>query len=467
MTDQVKKSIRESKTARWTALFIVSITMFAGYFIADMISPLQDKLAEVFSWEASDFGLFNGAYAWFNVFLFFIIFGGFILDKKGVRFTGIMSILIMIIGTALIYWSVSTDSLKGQYLTFIWTFKTQVWMASLGYAIFGVGIEIGGITTSKIVVKWFTGKSLAFAMGMQLSIARLGTSLAVSTPLVIMNYTGKISSPVFASLVMLAFGLATFIIFCVMDKRLDISDSNKKSEQNAAPDEEFHVKDFLSIIKNKAWWYISILCVLLYSTVFPFIKYSTNLLHNQYGFDNSDASFIAGLLPLGCILFTPLFGGIYDRKGKGATIMIIGSFIVFFAHLMFAVPYFHDSSILVKWIVAVTLVMMIGVGFSLVPCAMWPSFPKIIPDKQLGTAYAGTFWLQNLVALWALPTAIGFILDKYCIISYTADNVPNYDYSLPMYLFMSIGVLAILFAYLLKREDKKKGYGLQLPNIKK
>jgi Na+/melibiose symporter-like transporter len=269
---------------------------------------------------------------------------------------------------------------------------------------------------------------------------------------------------------MLALGLITFIAFAVMDKSLEKSKASDK-EKSGNPEDEFRIKDILDIMRNKAWWYISILCVLFYSTVFPFLKYATNLFHNKYGFNDSDGSTIASLVTFGCILFTPIFGGIYDRKGKGATIMIIGSLIVFFAHLMFRLPFVNmESSVALKWITAVTMVMLIGVGFSLVPCAMWPSFPKIIPHKQLGTAYALTFWLQNLVALWALPTAIGVILDKYCKAGFEVVDgakVQLYDYTLPMYLFMSIGILAIIFSFLLRREDKKKGYGLELPNIKK
>jgi len=465
MTEKVQRILSDSKKARWFVLFCVSVAMFAGYFIADVMSPLQEKLASIFSWNASEFGLFNGAYAWFNVFLFFLIFGGIILDKKGVRFTGIMAIILMAIGTLLIYWSITTHILDGKSWSFLFgTFKVQVWIASIGYAIFGVGIEIAGITTSKIIVKWYKGKSMALAMGLQLSLARLGTTLALSAPLYIYGLTGKLSSPVFTSLIMLSFGLIMFLIFCIMDKKLDKSIEVNNS---GSSEDEFRIKDILSIVKNKAWWYISILCVLFYSTVFPFLKYATNLLNNSYGFDDKTGGFIASLLTFGCILFTPIFGGIYDRKGKGATIMIIGAFIVFFAHMMFKLPFVTmDSSIGLKWFMAVTTVMMIGVGFSLVPCAMWPSFPKIIPDKQLGTAYAVTFWLQNLVALLILPTTIGFILEKYCKTE-VIDGVQKYDYTIPMYLFMSIGILAIIFAFLLKAEDKKKGYGLQLPNIKK
>ena len=458
MTEKVKKNHSISMSTRWTALFFVSIAMFVGYFIADVMSPLQDKLAEVLLWKSSDFGLFNGSYAWFNVFLFFIIFGGFILDKKGVRFTGIMSIFVMILGTGIIYWAITTHALDGQI--WLWNYPAQVWLASIGYAIFGVGIEIAGITTSTIVVKWFKGKSLAFAMGMQLSLARLGTTLAMSAPLLIISYTGKLNSPLFVSLIMLCLGLIAFIIFSIMDKRFDTLVAADNIEKNVEPEEEFRIKDFLLVIKNKAWWYIAILCVLFYSGVFPFLKFSVNLLTNKFGVDAEFAGYISGLLPFGCILLTPIFGGIYDKKGKGATIMIIGSVILFLAHLLFALPFIKE------WYFAIILVVMIGISFSLVPCAMWPSVPKIIPSKLLGTAYAGIFWLQNLVALLILPTLLGIILDKYCITGYK-DNVPTYDYTIPMIIFMCFGILAILFAFLLKVEDKKKGYGLELPNIQK
>jgi MFS family permease len=465
MTEKIQKLFNDSAATRWTALLIVSLTMFAGYFIADVMSPLQDKLSEVMRWGADDFGLFNGAYAWFNVFLFFLIFGGFILDKKGVRFTGIMAILIMMTGTGLIYWAISSNTLSEKTWS-IFTIKhpVQVWLASIGYAIFGVGIEIGGIVTSRIIVKWFKGKALAFAMGMQLSVARLGTTLALSAPLLIINATGKINSPLFVSLVMLCLSLVTFLIFAMMDKKLDASIAANKIETNAAADENFKIKDFFLVIRNKAWWYVTILCVLFYSGVFPFLKYSTNLLSNKFGIDPETGGVISSLLTFGCLFMTPLFGGIYDRKGRGATIMLIGAVILFCAHLLFALP-FHFSKE-VATVYAIALVLLIGVSFSLVPCAMWPAVSKIIPDHQLGTAYAGIFWFQNLVALWALPTFMGVILDKFCIIGYdVTGKIPKYDYSIPMIIFMSFGILAVVFAFLLKAEDKKKGYGIESPNI--
>jgi MFS family permease len=465
MAEKTKGLYSDSTVTRWTALLIVSLTMFAGYFIADVMSPLQDKLSEIMRWGADDFGLFNGAYAWFNVFLFFLIFGGFILDKKGVRFTGIMAILIMMTGTGLIYWAISTNTLADKIWS-IFSIKhpAQVWIASIGYAIFGVGIEIGGIVTSRIIVKWFKGKALAFAMGMQLSVARLGTTLALSAPLLIINATGKLSSPLFVSLIMLCVSLFSFLLFSVMDKRLDESIKAHAIENKIVADENFRIKDFKQIIKNKAWWYVTILCVLFYSAVFPFLKFSTNLLSNKFGIDPEYGGMISSLLTFGCLFMTPLFGGIYDRKGRGATIMLIGAIILFSAHLLFSLPLHLSKD--VATVYAIALVVLIGVSFSLVPCAMWPAVSKIIPDHQLGTAYAGIFWFQNLVALWALPTFLGVILDKFCIIGYdVTGKIPKYDYSIPMLIFMCFGILAVVFALLLKAEDKKKGYGIESPNI--
>lgn len=463
MTEKIQKLFNDSAATRWTALLIVSLTMFAGYFIADVMSPLQDKVAELLLWDGSDFGFFNGAYAWFNVFLFFLIFGGFILDKKGVRFAGILSIGIMMIGTGMIYWAITTHVFDGQFWNiFGINHPAQVWIAAFGYAVFGVGIELGGITTSRIIVKWFKGKSLAFAMGMQLSVARLGTTLALSSPLYIITLTGKLSSPLFVSLVMLCLSLVSFLLFAMMDKKLDNSIKANNIENNTTPDENFKIKDFVEVIKNRAWWYVTVLCVLFYSAVFPFLKFSTNLLSNKFGVDPEYGGMISSIVTLGSLLLTPVFGGIYDKKGKGATIMLIGALIIFTAHLLFAIPFINH------WFFAIVLVFMIGTSFSLVPCAMWPAVSKIIPDHQLGTAYAGIFWFQNLVALWALPTFLGVILNRFCVIGYdVTGKIPKYDYSIPMLIFMSFGILAVVFAMLLKAEDKRKGYGLENPNINK
>jgi len=467
MTETIKKVLNDSKSARWTALLIVSFTMFAGYYLADVMAPLDGLLQKELGWNKTDYGWFTGAYGWFNVFLFFLIFGGIILDKMGVRFTGLAAAAVMVTGAALKYWAVSTPSLEGKsWDILLWTFPAQVWLAALGYAIFGVGVEVAGITVSKIIVKWFKGHELALAMGLQLSIARLGTALALSTSLPIAKAFGHVSTPILICLLMLVIGLLAFFVYTFNDKRLDKSIKEAKLDTGVetSPDEEFKIKDILSIITNKGWWYVSILCALFYSAVFPFLKYATYFMVNKFGVEENLAGIIPGLLPFGTILLTPVFGNLYDRKGKGATIMIIGSLLIIFVHLLFAVP------ILNSWIIAIILMIILGIGFSLVPSAMWPSVPKIIPEKQLGTAYALIFWVQNAWALMFVPALIGWVLDTYCITGITivdGQEVTSYNYTIPMILFMSFGITALLFAFLLKLEDKKKGYGLQLPNIKK
>jgi predicted MFS family arabinose efflux permease len=464
MTQFIRNSLRDSPTARWVALAVVAFTMLTGYYLTDVIAPLKGLLEGKLGWDSSDFGFFNSAYGWFNVFLLMLIIGGIILDKMGVRFTGLMAATIMVLGTALKFWAVSTTSLDGMLWHILWfDVKAQVFMAALGFAIFAVGIEVAGITVSKIIVKWFKGKELALAMGLEMATARLGTALALSTSVPIARAFGviNVSRPILVCLIMLCIGLISYIIYCFMDKKLEQEDN--LSDQPAGDDEAFRVMDIFKIITNKGWWYIAILCVLFYSAVFPFLKYAADLMVNKFGVSESLAGSIPAMLPFGTILLTPFFGSLYDRKGKGATIMIIGSLLLILVHALFSVPFLNN------WIFSIVLIMILGVGFSLVPSAMWPSVPKIIPENQLGTAYALIFWVQNW-GLMGVPALIGWVLEKYCITGQVVRDgltVNTYNYTIPMMIFTGFGVLALIFAFLLKIEDKKKGYGLELPNIAK
>jgi len=559
MTEKIRTTLRDSKKARWTALVIVSFSMFGAYFFNYALSPVKPMLESMLGWTSSDFGIYTSSYTWFNVFLFMLIFSGIILDKMGIRFTGLAATGMMAIGTGLNYWALVHVFPDG---AMIFGIKTQVVISAIGFGIFGVGTEAGGITVSKAVVKWFKGKEMALAMGMQMSIARLGTALALGIALPLaknFNY----SSPVLLSFVFMLIALVAFIIYTIMDKKLDASIAVHADK--GAVEDLFEIKDILFIIKNNGFWYIAILCVLFYSAVFPFLFYATDLMINKYQVNPNLAGAIPALLPFGTIFLTPLFGTIYDRKGKGATIMIIGSLILIFVHGMLAIPF------LTTWWIATVMVIILGIGFSLVPAAMWPSVPKIIPERQLGTAYAVIFWIQN-IGLWAIPLLLGVILDatnpevspnklmiKEAItksyqealsdpaynfttkeISSMAENassmtidsivqtttyaeVPNssfdrdklvsniseatamgladikpssdtkalkkeiraatvkavypyieknklnirYNYFYDLVLFTALGIAALLFAFLLKMEDKKKGYGLELPNIEK
>jgi MFS family permease len=458
--ETITNTLRDSKVARWTALAVISFTMLCGYYLTDVMAPLKPMLEKELLWNSTEYGFFTSAYGWFNVFLLMLIFGGIILDKKGVRFTGKMATMIMVLGTAIKYWAVSTHALDGMTLLGM---KAQVVIAGLGFAIFGVGVEVAGITVSKIIVKWFKGKEMALAMGLEMATARLGTTLALATSVPIATALHGVSKPILVCLIMLCIGMIAFFFYTTMDLKLDKSVSDEAARSGVKDDEEsFRIKDILVIVKNKGWWYIAILCVLFYSAVFPFLKYATDLMVNKFGVDQEIAGTIPSLLPFGTIILTPFFGNLYDRKGKGATIMIIGAILLIFVHTMFSIPFLKATPI------AIALIIILGVGFSLVPSAMWPSVPKIIPEKQLGTAYAMIFWVQNW-GLMGVPALIGWVLDKYCITgSRLVDgvSVPNYNYTIPMIIFTCFGLLALLFAFLLKAEDKKKGYGLEMPNIK-
>jgi MFS family permease len=458
--ETITNTLRDSKRARWFALGVVSFTMLCGYYLTDVMAPLKPLLEKELLWNSSEYGFFTSAYGWFNVFLGMLIIGGIILDKKGVRFTGKMATIIMVIGTSIKYWAITTHALDGHTLLGM---KAQVVVAGLGYATFGVGVEIAGITVSKIIVKWFKGKEMALAMGLEMSTARIGTTLAVSTSYPLAEALHGVSKPVLLCLIMLCIGMIAFFFYTVMDKKLDKSIAEEATRSGIKDEEEsFRVKDILIIVSNRGWWYLAILCLLFYSGVFPFIKFAADLMINKFEIPAKYAGLIPSMLTIGAIAMTPLFGNMYDRKGKGASIMLIGAVLLIFVHFMFAIPGLTAKPI------AVILILILGVAFSLVPSAMWPSVPKIIPEKQLGTAYGMIFMVQN-VGLMLVPLGIGKVLDKFCITGtrvIDGATIPSYNYTLPMLIFGSLGVIAVVFALLLKAEDKKKGYGLELPNIK-
>lgn len=450
MTEILRKKLNESKAMRWTVLCFVAFTMFCTYMITDLLAPMMEQLEQGFGWSASEVGLFHSSYVWINVFLFVLILGGMILDKIGTRITGVASCLMMIIGCAIKYYAIANpDHFVGTFLGV----KSQVITTCIGFAIFGCGAEMAGITVTKVIVRWFTGYEIALALGLQVAVARIGTALAMSTAIPISNYFGSVSAPLLIGLFGLCIGLISYLVFCVMDKKLD-----ETIDESGNTEEPFKLKDIFLVASNKGFWLLSILCVLFYSAVFPFLKYATSLMMNKYHVESELAGLIPALLPFGTIFLTPLFGYIYDKKGKGTTIMIAGAVLLIVVHALFA------AAILNVWWFATILMILLGIAFAMVPSAMWPSVPKIIPQNQLGTAYGLIFWTQN-IGLGGVPYLIGWILEKYCITGTTADGITMYDYTLPMIIFALFGVSALIVAYLLKIEDKKKGYGLQEPNI--
>lgn len=461
MVETLQRKISESRSARWLVLLMVSLTMMCGYFLTDVMAPLKGLLIELFGWDNTDFGLFNSGYGWFNIFLLMLIFGGMVLDKMGPRFTGVVSVAVMLVGISVKYYAIGfidSDRMVDFWFFGTRTLKLQVLAASLGYALFAVGYEIVGITANKIVVRWFKGKELAFALGMNVAFARMGTFLALALPLPIARAFGNsVSMPILFGMVLLLVGFMTFMIFIVMDKRLD----RERAQEGLADDERFRFRDIFSIFKIRAFWYIALLCLLFYAAVHPFVKFAVDLVVQKFGVRGEYSGLIPSLLPIGTLVLTPLFGSIYDRKGKGASMMIWGALMLVGVYAFFAIPMLNH------WLVAVVLVIVLGVAFSLVPSAMWPSVPKIIPDHQLGTAYALIFWVQNW-GLAGVPLLIGWALDKWGTLPpqvIEGVSTPRYDYTVPMLIFLMLGLLAVMFGLLLKREDKKRGYGLQKPNM--
>jgi MFS family permease len=464
MTEIIQKSLRESKTARWIALLLVSLSLLTGYFFADVMSPLKTMLVEnpQLGWDSEGFGIYAGAYSWFNVFFLMLIFGGIILDRKGIRFTGTTFIVVMIIGAAFNYYALSESFLNhGIAYDFLGSFLPQyspsVKMASLGYALFGVGVEILGITGSRMVVKWFKGKEMATAMALQVALSRLGMFWVMYQAPRMAGTEGLVSRPVAFGVVLLAVGLATFLVYNVMDVKLD----KEEFIDLSAEAEEFKITDAAKLFANKAFIYISLLCVLFYAAVFPFMKFASDLMVNKFGIPAETAGDIPGLLPIGSMILTPIFGLFLDYKGKSASIMILGAFLLIFVHLGFAFGPASSN-------VAIALMILLGIAFSLVPAAMWPAVPKIIEEKYLGSAYAMIFYIQN-IGLMLYPMLIGWSLEKFnpgVTESIKQGIHATYDYTIPMEILALTGVFSLLFAILLRRTDRTSGFGLELPNKK-
>lgn len=456
MTEFIQKKLSESPAARWSALVIVSMTMMFGYFFTDVMSPLEPLLtASVdtpngMGWSSSEYGFFSGAYGLMNVYLLLLFFGGIILDKFGIRFTGLMSTSLMFIGAMIKWWALSHTFEGTMWVPFGGDVQVQVALAALGFSIFGVGCEIAGITVSKVIVKWFTGHELALAMGLQVALARLGTAMALGFALPVANAMGGVSAPVGIGGACLCIGLISFLVYNVMDKKEDAASS---AAVDGSEEDGFKFADLSLLFTNKGFWYLTLLCLMFYGGVFPFLKFATKLMIFKYEVDAEVAGLIPAMLPFGTIILTPLFGNLYDRIGKGATLMIIGSCLLTAVHVFFALP-------LNNWVLAIALMIILGIAFGLVPSAMWPSVPKIIPMKLLGTAYALIFYIQN-IGLSMIPMWIGSVNEK------NTDATGYIDYTETMTIFASFGVVAIAIAFMLLLEDKKKGYGLQQPNVKK
>ena len=453
MRDQIKETIATKAWARWTVLAIVSFTMMAGYVVAKEMSPLQFMLEKAvgdggMGWTSGEFGIFAGSRGFFNVFLLMLFVGGIILDKMGVRFTGILSCVLMLAGAAAVYGCITFTSPDPMWsVPLLGTIKRQVALAALGFAFFGIGYEMCGITVSKVVVRWFSGKEMALAMGLQVAMARLGTALALGfSPIIALKW--GLPRPILIGVFCVGVGLIAYLYYCTMDRRLDKEQGKQETTQD--DDEQFHFSDMKLTIKNPGFWLITLLCLFYYSALYPFLDFATKLMISKYGVDSHLAGLIPAILPFTSIVLTPLFGAWCDKKGRGATMMVLGSVMLTIVLIVFAMP--GNSSVL-----AVTLMCVLGIAFSLLPAALWPAVPKIVPMKQLGTSYSIIYYIQN-IGLMLIPVLIGKVLERDTI----GEQV---DYTHSLIIFAIIGVGAIITASLLLWLDRRRHYGLEQPNI--
>ncbi len=456
MVEKLQKTLRDSAVARWTVLVLVASMMFFAYMFVDILSPLASLLNDTLGWDQGVFGTYAAGEFLLNVFGFLII-AGIILDKMGVRFTGLLSASLMVIGAAIKFWGISwADANTVEWLNAWWpSMPGSAKLAMFGFMIFGCGCEMAGTTVSKILAKWFKGKEMALAMGLEMAIARLGVFGAMwLSPMISQHFAvdgvNSVTAPLLFASALLVIGLINFFVFTIMDKTFDdqlVAIGEATLEKD--PEDEFHVSDLKQILTSKMFWIIALLCVLYYSAIFPFQRFATNFLEETLAISNAEAAGLFKWFPILAMVLTPFLGAFIDYKGKGASMMLLGAVIMIACHSVFAfvLPLYPSKTL------ALITILVLGVSFSLVPASMWPSVPKIIDEKVLGSAYCLIFWVQN-IGLCLVPLLIGKL------------RVATDGYLVPMIVFASFGVLAFLLSLALKVEDKRKNYGLELPNKK-
>ena len=469
MVEATRKLLKDSKTARWLALVMLALMMFFAYMFVDILSPLQSLLETSKGWDPKAYGTYQGSETFLNVFVFFLIFAGIILDKIGVRNTAVLSGIVMLIGASIKFYAVSPmfeGSSLDTTLQTTWNFfpfyegmPSSAKLAAIGFMLFGCGVEMAGITVSKGIVKWFKGKEMALAMGLEMAIARIGVAAAVliSPFFARLGGTVDVSRSVLFSVILLLIGLICFIVYFFMDKKLE----KEMGDSGEEPEEPFQIKDLGKIFSSGVFWLVALLCVLYYSAIFPFQKYAINMLQCNLGFTEENAGLVFSVFPLGAAVITPFLGSFLDYKGKGATMLIFGALLLIICHITFALalPALKETEYL-GTIVAFVAIILLGISFSLVPASLWPSVPKLVDNRLLGSAYAVIFWIQN-IGLFAFPMLIGSVLRS---VNEGVENPLQYNYTIPMLIFASCGVVALILGLALKGLDKKEGYGLEEPN---
>jgi MFS family permease len=454
-----QKSISELTYVRWGVLLLVSLIMAANYYFYDALSPLKDQIQSRLGFSNQQYGFLQSTYSISNVFLFMAVIGGILLDRLGIRFTGIGFTFFMAIGSILTFYGSSVTFRNGGLFydfmnSFLTRFSPEFKMMTFGYFLFGLGAETSIVVITTIVVKWFKGKELALALGLNLAVARIGQAMSffISANLSTPDFWNR---PIFLAACLLSTAFLFFLIYSLMDYRLDKQVAFKLKMDDI---EKFRISDILKIIRIPSFIYITLLCVTFYSAFFPFLKYATDLLHNKFSLTTALAGRLTSI-PIFCtVLFTPFFGWIADIKGKSATMMVFSSILLIIAHLTLTFTMINP----------ILPMALLGIAFSLIPAAMWPGVAKIINQNNLGTAYGIMFSVQNF-GLWLFPILIGLILDKTnpgITATMVDQGLAKYNYTYAILMLAVIGIVGVVFALLLKHEDKTSGFGLELPNKK-
>ena len=539
MSQTIQKTLRDSAAMRWTALLLLALAMFCSYIFMDILSPIKDLMQSERGWDSTAFGTMQGAEVFLNVFAFFLIFAGIILDKMGVRFTMVLSTAVMLVG-AVIKWYAVSDAFTGSALEAWFTenlnyiplfdelgvspfyagMPASAKFAASGFMIFGCGCEMAGITVSRGIVKWFKGREMALAMGSEMALARLG----VATCMIFSPFFARLGGEVSVSrsvafgVVLMCIALIMAIVYFVMDQRLDAQTGEAEEK-----DDPFKVSDIGKILSDSGFWLVALLCVLYYSAIFPFQKYAVNMLQcnltltppaadsfwasesvtiAQYvimlivaaagfasnfqkqstkrfgllavsivalitycymGYMRQTAESIFAVFPLLAVLITPILGSYLDHHGKAVSMLVLGSLLLIFCHLTFAfvLPLFKGSAV-GGIVIAYVTILVLGASFSLVPASLWPSVPKLVDAKIIGSAYALIFWIQN-IGLWLFPLLIGKVLDAT---NPEGTSATELNYTAPLIMLACLGVAALVLGLVLKVVDRKKGLGLEEPNIK-
>lgn len=550
-TNKITQTLRDSAAMRWTALLLLASAMFFSYIFMDILSPIKDLMQSTRGWDSTAFGTMQGSETFLNVFVFFLIFAGIILDKMGVRFTAVLSGAVMLIGATINWYAVTEDFMGSSLETwfnnnlnyipgfdelgispFYEGMPASAKFAAVGFMIFGCGVEMAGITVSRGIVKWFKGREMALAMGSEMALARLGVATCMIFSPVFAKLGGDIdvSRSVAFGVVLLMIALIMFIVYFFMDKKLDAQTGEAEEK-----DDPFKISDLGKILTSSGFWLVALLCVLYYSAIFPFQKYAVNMLQCnlsftevpkdsfwatntvtiiQYcimlvvaaaafasnfskkksmksgllvvaivalvvfcymGYMRQSAETVFAVFPLLAVGITPILGNYVDHKGKAASMLVLGSLLLIACHLTFAfvLPLFKGSPV-GGIIIAYLTILVLGSSFSLVPASLWPSVPKLVDAKIIGSAYALIFWIQN-IGLWLFPLLIGKVLDKTnpeLVMGLQNGTISpeqaavSYDYTAPLVMLASLGVAALILGLVLKVVDKKKGLGLEEPNIK-